>query len=97
MSLHLKDDAFPQPAQSDNTSPFDRAYWRIHRADDEWIADPEPLQRLVQDPRGQGLEVEGDVGEFWHFNPFSESTRRLGFGLLGEMGVHVKMPKAIFR
>ncbi len=61
-AVQIEDDPFPHPPQSDDHASLDRGDGRLDRAHQERIPEPQPLERLIQHPRGQRFEIERDVG-----------------------------------
>ena len=65
-AFELEDDALAQTTKPDDGAAFNRADGWIGRAQKEWIGDAEPLERLVEHPRRERLEIQRDVGQFRH-------------------------------
>ena len=63
---HDEDDAFAHPPEAEHL-PARQLFrpWR-DRPHNERVANPQALERLPRHPPGEGLEIEGDVWQFWH-------------------------------
>ena len=78
LAVELEDDPLAHPPQADDRASFDGGDRRLQRAHEERIADPQPLERLVQHPRGERFEVERDVGQFRHASLLYRTDSREG-------------------
>jgi hypothetical protein len=67
--LQLEDDALAEPAQTYDDLSLSRRDRRVERAHDERAADPDLLNRLLEDALVQRFDVNRYVGEFRHCLP----------------------------
>ena len=83
--VECPDDPFANPIQAGDGLPFDRAERRIDRSEQERRVESDPIQPPADDARGERVDVEKDVRQFWHgvaFRPRSVPGRpRPGSGL----------------
>jgi hypothetical protein len=64
--VELPDDALAETADASHDVAFDRAEWRIDRAEKKRADEADARQRLSDDPGMEGVEVEEDIGELGH-------------------------------
>src|SRR2546425_11491523 len=63
LALHLPHDAFPNAPQGHDLATLRRGERRVDRAQQRGADDAGALERLPDDPGGQRLEGDRDVGE----------------------------------
>src|SRR4026207_1774564 len=61
-----ENDALAQAAQRQNFLSLSGVYGRIESSQNKRAADANLLNRLIENPLGEGLDVNGDVGKFGH-------------------------------
>jgi hypothetical protein len=64
--LQLEHDPLSDPSERQHALSLGRGDRRLHRAEKKWTQDPDVLDRLSADARGERLQVEEDVGELGH-------------------------------
>src|SRR3990172_9151004 len=64
--FELEDDAFADTVEAENFLPLGSADRRIERAQQKRARQADFLKRLVEQPRFEGFDVDGDVGQLRH-------------------------------
>ena len=64
--FQLKDDTLTEAAERQDFLSFRSTNGRIERPQDEWTANADFLNRLIEDALRERLDVNGDVREFRH-------------------------------
>ena len=59
---------FADAAQFGNTMTHDVFQWRVITTNEEWIADPDVIERLIANSLVELLDVDVDVRKFWHLD-----------------------------
>jgi hypothetical protein len=64
--VELEDDAFADAAEGHDGVAFEVFDAGLDGAEEEGAGEADVVEGLVEDARGEGAEVSGDVGEFGH-------------------------------
>jgi hypothetical protein len=64
--FHLHDDPLADAVQIRHATAFDGLKWRVNRAQQKRRDQPNARDALAHDSWPQRMEVQEDVGEFWH-------------------------------
>ena len=66
--LEAEDDPLAEPIEAHHAETGQVVRARVDRADQERVADAQPLERLSEHARLEGVDVDGDVGELGHLS-----------------------------